>query len=129
MWKRMSLPAVFLVILFALGGTVTAQVLSVAIPQDPDSFDPTRTVAAATSEVAFNIYEGLVKATPHGEVEPALASRWTVDEGGTRYTFYLREAVFHDGSPVTVHDVVNSLNRARDPELAARAGELSMIKR
>lgn len=128
MWKRMSLPAVFLVILFALGGTVTAQVLSVAIPQDPDSFDPTRTVAAATSEVAFNIYEGLVKATPHGEVEPALASRWTVDENGTRYTFYLREAVFHDGSPVTVHDVVNSLNRARDPELAARAGELSMIK-
>ena len=40
MWKRMSLPAVFPCDPFALGGTVTAQVLNVAIPQDPDSFDP-----------------------------------------------------------------------------------------
>lgn len=128
MWKRMLVPVVAIWILCTLGGGAAAQVLNIAIPQDPDSFDPIKTVAAATSEVAFNIYEGLVKATPDGGVEPALASHWTVDEEGTRYTFYLREAFFHDGQQVTVTDVVTSLNRARDPELAVRAGELDMIK-
>ncbi|HAI52447.1 MAG TPA: hypothetical protein DCL99_04050 [Firmicutes bacterium] len=128
MWKRMGLQLIIALLLLTWGGFASAQVLNVAIPQDPDSFDPTRTVAAATSEVAFNIYEGLVKATPEGGVAPALASHWTLDQGGTLYTFYLREAYFHDGSPVTVEDVVHSLNRARDPELAVRAGELAVIK-
>lgn len=124
--KRLFLTC--LVFSLAFSGQGLAQVLNIAIPQDPDSFDPTKTVAAATSEVAFNIYEGLVKATAEGGVEGALASHWTVNSNNTIYTFYLREAFFHDGSPVTTEDVVNALNRARNPELAVRAGELSMVK-
>lgn len=38
--------------------------LVVAIPTDPDGFHPHQSVAAASSEIAFNIYEGLVKAAP-----------------------------------------------------------------
>lgn len=49
-------------------GVSAARVINVAVPTDPDSFDPTRTVAAATSEIAFNIYEGLVKASPSGRL-------------------------------------------------------------
>ena len=128
--KRRVLYMVFLSVLtvFAVSGPGFAEVLNIAIPQDPDSFDPVKTIAAATAEVAFNIYEGLVKATPAGGVEGALASSWTVNEAGTVYTFQLREAVFHDGTPVTPADVVSALNRARDPGVAVRAGELSMIK-
>lgn len=125
---RLSLTALVLSIFLLSAAQVSAEVVNIAIPQDPDSFDPVKTVAAATAEVAFNIYEGLVKATPAGEVEPALATHWTVDESQTRYTFYLREAQFHDGTPVTAEDVVHALNRARDPQQAVRAGELSMIK-
>ena len=106
----------------------SAQIINIAIPQDPDSFDPIKTVAAATGEIAFNIYEGLVKATPTGEVEGALATHWTMNQDNTIYTFYLRDAFFHDGSAVTAKDVVNALNRARDPQIAVRAGELGMIK-
>ncbi len=119
---------VVVAIVLAFGGIGFGQVLNIAIPQDPDGFDPVKTVAAATGEVAFNIYEGLVKATPEGEVVGALASDWTVDETNTVYTFYLREALFHDGTEVAAEDVVAALNRARDPEIAVRAGELSMIK-
>ena len=36
----------------------------VAIPTDPDGFHPHHSVAAASAEIAFNIYEGLVKAAP-----------------------------------------------------------------
>jgi len=109
-------------------GSGLAQVINIAIPQDPDNFDPVKTVAAATGEVAFNIYEGLVKATPEGGVEGALATHWTTDDTSTVYRFELRDAFFHDGTPVTVDDVVFALNRARDPEVAVRAGELSMIR-
>lgn len=129
MYKRMLFSVVVAMITILLeGGPGLAQVLNIAIPQDPDSFDPVKTVAAATGEVAFNIYEGLVKATPQGEVEGALATHWTINDTGTVYTFYLREAFFHDGTPVTLDDVVSALNRARDPKIAVRAGELSMIK-
>ena len=126
-WMRFSV-VVAMIMVLTMGGLGSAHVLNIAIPQDPDSFDPVKTVAAATGEVAFNIYEGLVKATPEGEVEGALATHWTVNDLGTVYTFYLREAFFHDGTPLTPADVVFALNRARDPEIAVRAGELSMIK-
>ncbi|HHY10101.1 MAG TPA: hypothetical protein GX528_05995 [Firmicutes bacterium] len=105
-----------------------AQVINIAVPADPDSFDPTKTVAAATGEIAFNIYEGLVKATPTGGVAGALATHWEIDEAQTLYTFYLRQARFHDGTLLTENDVVNALNRARDPNIAARAGELAVIE-
>jgi peptide/nickel transport system substrate-binding protein len=127
--KRIHLSLFTAVLLvLALNSLAFGRVLHIAIPQDPDSFDPVQTIAAATAEVAFNIYEGLVKATPEGGVEGALATHWEVNEDNTIYTFYLREALFHDGTPVTADDVISALNRARDPESAVRFGELSMIK-
>lgn len=120
--------AVAITLILFSGGVFAARILNVAVPADPDSFDPTQTVAAATGEIAFNIYEGLVKASPSGGVIGALAEEWTVDASNTVYTFFLRDALFHDGTPVTAGDVVNALNRARNPEIAVRAGELAVIK-
>lgn len=129
MYKQIRLTVGLVVlIVFAVSSLGFGEVLNIAIPQDPDSFDPVKTVAAATAEVAFNIYEGLVKATPEGGVEGALATHWEISEDKTVYTFYLREALFHDGTPVTEDDVVYALNRARDPGSAVRFGELGMIK-
>jgi peptide/nickel transport system substrate-binding protein len=126
--KKLTVFGLTLLVVVFSTSVVFAQLINIAVPADPDSFDPVRTVAAATAEIAFNIYEGLVKATPAGQVEGALASSWTVDDTKTIYTFYLRDALFHDGTAVTVNDVVYSLNRARDPEIAVRAGELGAIK-
>ncbi len=117
-----------LALVLVSGVAFAAPTLNVAVPADPDSFDPTQTVAAATGEIAFNIYEGLVKASPSGGIVGALAEEWTVDAGNTVYTFTLRDALFHDGTPVTAADVINALNRARDPQIAVRAGELAVIK-
>lgn len=124
--KRRLIFTVIMLVLFS-GGTSFAKTLNIAIPQDPDSFDPLQAVAAATGEVAFNIYEGLVKASAEGGIEPALATHWEIDETETIYTFYLRNAQFHDGTPVTVHDVVNALNKAKDPGFSVSADQLSMI--
>lgn len=101
----------------------------IAIPTDPDSFSPNLSVAAATTEIAFNIYEGLVKSTPDGALTGALASHWVVDETQQVYTFYLREAYFHNGERVTSADVVNALNRARDPQISqGKASEYQVIE-
>lgn len=111
----------------SLGVMANQSIVKIAVPTDPDNFDPTKSVAAATAEIAFNIYEGLVKSNPDGQVVGALATDWEIDESNTEYTFYLREAYFHNGQQVTPEDVVNALNRARDPQISQRAGNFEAI--
>ena len=89
--------------------------LTVGIAADLDSsLDPHVTSASAgTREVLFNIYEGLMKPDTEGNLIPAVAEDYTVNETADEYTFILREGVkFHNGNTVTVGDVVYSLKRA-----------------
>lgn len=91
--------------------------VTVGIAQDLDTLDPHKAVNAGTSEVLFNLFEGLVKASPDGGVIPAVASDWVVSPDGLTYTFTLREGVtFHNGDPVTVEDVLYSLRRCNGGE-------------
>lgn len=92
--------------------------ITVGIAQDlDDSLDPHRMVAAGTKEVLFNVFEGLVKPTPDGDLAPAVAETHTVSEDGMVYTFTLRQGVkFHNGAAVTADDVVYSIKRCADTE-------------
>ena len=87
--------------------------LVVGIAQDlDDSLDPHKTVKAGTREVMFNVFEGLMKPTPNGDLTPAIAERYEVSEDRMTYTFHLREGVqFHNGETVTAEDVVYSIQR------------------
>lgn len=95
------------------GEPVRGGEITVGIAQDlDDSLDPHHMVAAGTREVLFNIFEGLVKPNSKGELIPAVAEKYELDETGTTYTFTLREGVkFHNGQTVTVEDVVYSIER------------------
>lgn len=92
--------------------------LVVGIAQDlDDSLDPHKAVAAGTKEVMFNVFEGLMKPTPDGELIPAIAESYTVSEDHRSYTFTLREGVkFHNGDAVTAEDVVYSIQRCASAE-------------
>ena len=91
--------------------------VTVGIAQDLDSLDPHRALSAGTSEVLFNIFEGLMKASPDGGVIPAVASDYSMSDDGKTYTFTLREGVtFHNGDPVTLEDVLYSLERCAGSE-------------
>ena len=87
--------------------------LVVGIAQDlDDSLDPHKTVKAGTREVMFNVFEGLMKPTPDGDLTPAIAEKYEVSEDRRTYTFHLREGVqFHNGEMVTAEDVVYSIQR------------------
>ncbi len=90
------------------GGSVV-----VGIQQDIDSLDPHKAVAAGTSEILFNVYEGLVKPDKDGNLVPAVASEVNISTDGKVYTFTLRDGIkFHNGNLVTVKDIVYSVKRS-----------------
>ncbi len=83
-----------------------------AVPADPNlgPLDPpARMLMGATAQ-------GLVRFDAAGQIEPALAERWIVIDGGRSYIFRLRKAEWPDGGPVTAGDVVTVLRRAAAPE-------------
>jgi peptide/nickel transport system substrate-binding protein len=58
------------------------------------------------------VYEGLIFVTDQNVVEPRIADSWKQSEDGKSYTFHIRNDItFHNGDPLTVEDVVFSLNR------------------
>ncbi len=61
------------------------------------------------------VNEGLVALGEDGKIHPALAKSWE-NEKSTVWTFHLRnDAKFSDGSPVTIDDVIYSIERCADP--------------
>lgn len=97
------------------GEAVYGGEITVGISADLDtSLDPhVSSSSAGTREVLFNIFEGLMKPDTDGNLIPAIAEDWSVNETADEYTYTLRDGVrFHNGSEVTVGDVVYSLSRA-----------------
>jgi peptide/nickel transport system substrate-binding protein len=109
--------------------TASSSSITIGIPQDmEDSLDPTKAVAAGTKEIYFNIYEGLLKPDENGNLNPAIASEYSVSDDGLTYTFTLRDGVkFHDGTLVTAEDVVYSLNKCADAGMVSAFSNVTDI--
>lgn len=77
--------------------------------------DPLTTQANFLQIISNQIYEQLVRyKTGSWDVTPGVAEKWDISADGLEYTFFIRRNLkFHDGSAVTLSDVVFSLNRAR----------------
>ncbi len=112
---RSLLVATALVMAGATAGQAQQTNIVIGMVLEPPHLDPTAGAAAAIKEVGYqNIFEGLTRMGPNGEILPGLARSWEISEDGTVYTFTLAEGVtFHDGTPFTAEDVKFSLDRAR----------------
>ena len=62
--------------------------ITIGIPQDLDSLDPHKAVAAGTKEVLFNVFEGLVKPDSDGNLIPAVASSYEVSKDAKEYQLF-----------------------------------------
>lgn len=93
-------------------------VVGLTVPLDPAS-----AVDDATPLIARQVFDTLVAYRDGStEIEPALATRWTVSRDGLVWTFALREGIrFHDGSPVTGAEVAASFQRQLAPDLPGTA--------
>lgn len=91
------------------GGT-----LRIGLGVDPISIDPRFVVDDEGELVVDALFDPLVRVDRRMHLVPAAAQRWEVDETGTEFTFHLREATFHDGTPVTADAFVRSFQRIAD---------------
>lgn len=95
-------------------------VFNVAIQSDIDTFDPAQCNAYGTELVVNNVYDNLFKFdTKDSSFQPNLATGYEQVDDLT-YVITLRDDVkFWDGNPMTADDVVYSMNRHMDPEVAS----------
>jgi peptide/nickel transport system substrate-binding protein len=94
----------------ARGGQLTEAVVG-----SPDVLNPLFAASNAEIDIVRLLYAGLTKPDAQGRIVADIALRWEVSDDGTTYRFYLRrEAVWHDGEPVTADDVVFTAELAAD---------------
>jgi oligopeptide transport system substrate-binding protein len=104
---------------------------------EPLSIDPALASDAGGLDVVESLFLGLTAFDPQGNVEPRLATSWTVSEDGLRWTFTLRDDVtwvnYRPSSgvtpigPVTAEDVVYAVRRACDPRTGAGQAALNYV--
>lgn len=90
-------------------------VVTVRLVAEPSNLDIRTTAGSALDQILIdNVYQGLVSRTPDQKIVDTLASSHTVSADKLTYTFTLRDGVtFHDGTPLTVDDVVWSLQQLK----------------
>ncbi len=97
-------------------GNQETKTLKWNIGPEPYSLDPQLNFSNDGGNIINNTYEGLMREL-NGELVPAMAESWKISEDKTIYTFYLREAFWSDGKPVTANDFEYAWKRACDPNL------------
>lgn len=88
------------------------------VEQIPANLDPQVALDPADVIACTNLYSGLVRRTPEGELAPALAESWEVSADGLRYTFTLRQGLYYTATKgaqteyaITAQDFVFAFQR------------------
>ncbi|MEL6220737.1 MAG: ABC transporter substrate-binding protein, partial [Pseudomonadota bacterium] len=119
-WTRRAFLAAGFALSALIGTPAVAQtppgVLIVGQIAEPKSLDPATVTAVNDFRILVNLYDGLLRYKSGTlEVEPALATDWSISEDGTVYTFSLRDGVtFHDGTPFNAEAVKFNFDRMLD---------------
>ncbi|MEQ9490683.1 MAG: ABC transporter substrate-binding protein [Alphaproteobacteria bacterium] len=82
--------------------------------QTADNLDPALLFNGAQWMIAYAVRNTLTQIEAGATLAPCLATEWSPNANATTWVFKLRQNVeFHDGKPLTVDDVIASLNRHR----------------
>lgn len=93
------------------GGSITEGIVGT-----PRFINPVLSSSDADMDITSLVYSGLMRKEPDGSLVPDLAETYEVSEDGLNYTFTLKNNIyFHDGQPVTVDDVVFTIEKIKDP--------------
>jgi peptide/nickel transport system substrate-binding protein len=85
--------------------------------QEPLTLDPNIPADNGSIYAIEQIFDALIEPDTEGSgLRPGLAESWEISDDGTVYDFKIREAYFHNGEPVTVEDIVFSLENAKANE-------------
>jgi peptide/nickel transport system substrate-binding protein len=117
-WRPASLAALgVLVVVTRLAGAAATGEFHVGVPRIPASLDPASATASPQLMAMRLLYEGLVTFGDRGDVEPALATSWSVSRDGLVWTFRLRQDVqLHDGTPLGPDEILAALGERISPD-------------
>jgi peptide/nickel transport system substrate-binding protein len=99
--------------------------LSVDLPGEPASLDPHVQWDTDSYHVYRNIFDNLVTRNADGKIVPQIAKAWRYENDTTLVLDIRTDVKFHDGTPLTVDDVVWSVQRIIDP--AFKSPQLSQF--
>src|SRR5574341_670622 len=87
--------------------------LRVGLSSIPAALDPGSALEGSVPLIARQVFDTLVQYREgSSDVEPWLATSWTVSRDGLRWTFRIRDGVrFHDGTLLSARHVAESLDR------------------
>lgn len=115
--SRLATAGLLVLSLGLIGLAVAQTSLTIARPGDVTDFNPFRNANNLTSEVTYQIHEGLATFTPDVEIVPMLATSWEILDDGVTWRLTLREGVmFHTGNPFNAEVVKWNFDRMLNPE-------------
>ena len=96
----------------------------------PANLDPQVASSAADVIACENLYSGLVRRTPDGQLAPELCERWEVSADQRTYTFYLKDGLTYTAAKgsatdyaITAEDFVFAFQRIQQGSGSAAARE------
>lgn len=95
------------------------KVLKVGMSNDITSLDYAFNYTIANFQVINNINDFLLWFDENGEMQSNICTDWKIEDS-TTYVYEIRDDVkFSDGTPMTIDDVVYSMERIKNPETAS----------
>ncbi len=69
----------------------------------------------------FLLFDGLMRATNNGDITYGLAKAYEISPNQLTYTFYLRDAKWSDGTPITAHDFERTWKEILSPDFPSQS--------
>ena len=95
---------------------ISKQVVRMNLQSEIPSLDPRKARDLSSGVVLRMLFEGLMRSSKEGGIEPSLAERYEISEDGLQYTFFLKNTKWSDGEILTASDFVYSWKMILDPE-------------
>ena len=124
LWKIAPAFGLASMLAFGMAGAAAAEapqrggILKFVVSAEPPSFDGHRETTFALIHPIAPFYSVLIRVNPDNPASPTdfvcdlCTAMPKPTNGGKQYSFQIRKDVkFHDGSPLTAHDVVASFNK------------------
>jgi peptide/nickel transport system substrate-binding protein len=115
--RRIGVGIVISIVLVLVTSVLAQTTLTIGRAGDVSDMNPFRQANNLTSEVTYQIHEGLLTYSPDIELQPGLARDWELLDDGVTWRFYLQEGVrFHTGNPFNAEVAKWNFETMLDPE-------------
>lgn len=95
----------------------TGGTLIVGLMKEPNTLNPLHPSLSEPSPVTEKIFNPLHDQSPDGKVRTCLAQSWIYSEDFKSITYTIRkDALWHDGKPVTADDILFTIEMIKDPK-------------